>query len=94
MFQIQSSAALNVLMANKILNYPIIRSPVYKLGDLLNMIQVDVNQVRKKFKKLILKNKNNFKKIGYCIFLMGYFMLRHTSFNSFSYLYRIHSFRR
>jgi hypothetical protein len=34
-----------MMISNKTLNFPLARSSFYKLGDFLNMIQVDINQV-------------------------------------------------
>jgi hypothetical protein len=42
LLSIQIQGALLMRMFHKILHFPIIRSSYYKLGDLLNLIQVDV----------------------------------------------------
>ena len=45
LISVQMQGVLTIKIFEKTLKYPITRSSFYKLGDLLNMIQVDVLQI-------------------------------------------------
>ncbi len=65
-----------MMISNKTLNFPLARSSFYKLGDFLNMIQVDINQVIIIIISLFLikcKILNEFSKI--CGFFQYYILI-------------------